>query len=120
MTVASIHDERRNRRSFTASDVCAIASITYRQCDYWTRTGLVTASGHPSAGSGDNRWYRDSDVLRISVVAALVRAGVSLATIREHLDNLLEHPEIYTGDVTITVHLEKLQRRIENYRRAAS
>ncbi|MEL4183504.1 MerR family transcriptional regulator, partial [Corynebacterium bovis] len=37
---------------YTAPTVAQIAGITYRQLDYWTRTGLVAASITPAAGSG--------------------------------------------------------------------
>lgn len=31
---------------------CAAAGITYRQLDYWARTGLVEPSVRPAHGSG--------------------------------------------------------------------
>ena len=31
---------------------CAAAGITYRQLDYWARTGLVEPSVRPAAGRG--------------------------------------------------------------------
>lgn len=112
--------ERVSRRSFRALDVCAAADITYRQLDYWTTTQLCHASGHPSTGHGDARWYRDTDVLRITTISALVKAGISLATIRDHIDQVLEHGHLRTGTVTITVDIDLIRHHINTFRRRAS
>ena len=47
---------------------CAAAGITYRQLDYWARTGLVVPSVRDASGSGTQRLYsfRDIVVLRSS------------------------------------------------------
>jgi DNA-binding transcriptional MerR regulator len=120
MTVASIHAERHSRRSFTAQDVCAVAGITYRQLDYWTRTGLVHASGHATTGHGDARWYRDTDVLRICVIAEMLKVGFGLAAIRQDIDTLVDGGVIDTPNVIITVDVDRLRAHVERYRRAAS
>jgi DNA-binding transcriptional MerR regulator len=120
MTTTSLDAERRSRRSFTASDVIAAANITYRQLDYWTRTGLVDASGHPAAGSGDHRWYRDTDVLRICVIAAMLTAGISLASIREQIDTVLTIGGYAFPNVTITVDVDRLRQHVDTYQRRAS
>lgn len=112
--------DQETPEGFSSLEVCAIAEISYRQCDYWDRAGIVKPSIRPARRSGSRRRYSDTDVLRVCVVAALVRAGVGLASIREHLDTILEHGEVLTGDVTITVGVERLRTRIEQYRRAAS
>ena len=36
---------------------CAAAGITYRQLDYWARTGLVEPSVRAAHGSGSQRLY---------------------------------------------------------------
>ncbi len=41
---------------------CAAAGITYRQLDYWARTGLVEPSVRPATGSGSQRLYGFRDV----------------------------------------------------------
>lgn len=119
MTV-SLDTERRSRRSFQAADVCAAADITYRQLDHWTRSGIVHASGHPSTGHGDARWYRDTDVLRVCVIAALLQAGLSLTSIREHLNTVLTHGTVSTGLVSVTVDVGRLRDHVDNYQRRAS
>jgi len=41
---------------------CAAAGITYRQLDYWARTGLVQPTVRPAAGSGSQRLYGFRDI----------------------------------------------------------
>lgn len=62
---------------------CKIVGITYRQLDYWTRTGLVTPSVAEAKGSGSQRLYSFSDLLRLKVVKNMIDAGVSLQKVRE-------------------------------------
>jgi DNA-binding transcriptional MerR regulator len=61
---------------------CAAAGITYRQLDYWARTGLVEPSIRPAAGSGTQRLYGFRDILVLKVVKRLLDTGVSLQQIR--------------------------------------
>ncbi len=61
---------------------CAAAGITYRQLDYWARTGLVVPSVRDATGSGSQRLYSFRDVLVLRVVRKLLEAGVSLQNIR--------------------------------------
>ena len=42
---------------------CAAAGITYRQLDYWARTGLVAPSVRSATGSGTQRLYSFRDIL---------------------------------------------------------
>jgi DNA-binding transcriptional MerR regulator len=61
---------------------CTAAGITYRQLDYWARTGLVEPTVRPAAGSGTQRLYSFRDILVLKVVKRLLDAGVSLQNIR--------------------------------------
>ncbi|MFC1420961.1 MerR family transcriptional regulator [Streptacidiphilus cavernicola] len=61
---------------------CAAAGITYRQLDYWARTGLVEPTVRAAQGSGTQRLYGFIDVLLLKVVKRLLDAGVSLQSIR--------------------------------------
>ena len=58
------------------------AGITYRQLDYWARTGLVEPSVRPAGGSGTQRLYGFRDILVLKVVKRLLDTGVSLQQIR--------------------------------------
>jgi len=61
---------------------CAAAGITYRQLDYWARTGLVEPSVRPAKGSGSQRLYGFRDILTLKVVKRLLDTGISLQQIR--------------------------------------
>jgi DNA-binding transcriptional MerR regulator len=64
------------------------AGITYRQLDYWARTGLVQPSVRSAAGSGSQRLYSFRDILVLKVVKRLLDTGVSLQQIRVAVDVL--------------------------------
>jgi DNA-binding transcriptional MerR regulator len=67
---------------------CHAAGITYRQLDYWARTGLVQPSVRAAAGSGTQRLYSFKDILVLKVVKRLLDTGVSLQNIRVAVDHL--------------------------------
>jgi DNA-binding transcriptional MerR regulator len=72
----------RDRLGYRGPSACAAAGITYRQLDYWARTGLVQPSIRPAHGSGTQRLYSFHDVLVLKIVKRLLDAGVSLQSIR--------------------------------------
>jgi len=61
---------------------CSAAGITYRQLDYWARTGLVEPTVRGATGSGSQRLYSFRDILILKVVKRLLDAGISLQQIR--------------------------------------
>ena len=67
---------------------CQIAGITYRQLDYWARTGLVAPSIRTASGSGSQRLYSFKDVLVLKVVKRLLDTGISLHNIRVAVEHL--------------------------------
>jgi DNA-binding transcriptional MerR regulator len=67
---------------------CAAAGITYRQLDYWARTGLVEPSVRAAAGSGSQRLYGFRDILVLKVVKRLLDTGISLQQIRAAVEHL--------------------------------
>ncbi len=67
---------------------CSAAGITYRQLDYWARTGLVEPSIRPATGSGTQRLYGFRDILVLKIVKRLLDAGVSLQQIRQAVTHL--------------------------------
>jgi DNA-binding transcriptional MerR regulator len=69
---------------------CSAAGITYRQLDYWARTGLVVPSIRSASGSGSQRLYSFKDILVLKVVKRLLDTGVSLQNIRTAVDHLRE------------------------------
>jgi DNA-binding transcriptional MerR regulator len=67
---------------------CAATGITYRQLDYWARTGLVEPSIRPAYGSGTQRLYSFRDVVVLKIVKRLLDTGVSLQNIRNAVQHL--------------------------------
>jgi DNA-binding transcriptional MerR regulator len=67
---------------------CSAAGITYRQLDYWARTGLVEPSVRAAHGSGSQRLYSFTDILVLKVVKRLLDTGVSLQQIRTAVSHL--------------------------------
>jgi DNA-binding transcriptional MerR regulator len=76
---------------------CAAAGITYRQLDYWARTGLVEPSVRPASGSGSQRLYGFRDILALKIVKRLLDTGISLQQIRAAVAYLREQG---AGDLT--------------------
>lgn len=75
---------------FRGPIACRAAGITYRQLDYWARTGLVEPTVRPATGSGTQRLYSFRDVLVLKVVKRLLDSGVSLQQIRAAVEHLRE------------------------------
>ena len=71
---------------------CAVAGITYRQLDYWARTGLVEPTVRAASGSGSQRLYGFRDILILRLVKHLIDTGVSLPNIRAAVDHLATRP----------------------------
>jgi DNA-binding transcriptional MerR regulator len=67
---------------------CSAAGITYRQLDYWARTGLVGPTIRSASGSGSQRLYSFKDILVLKVVKRLLDTGVSLQNIRKAVEHL--------------------------------
>jgi DNA-binding transcriptional MerR regulator len=67
---------------------CHAAGLTYRQLDYWARTGLVEPTVRSATGSGTQRLYGFRDILLLKVIKRLLDAGVSLQQIRTAVAHL--------------------------------
>lgn len=76
------------RVGYRGPTVCKIVDITYRQLDYWARTGLVTPSVRQAKGSGSQRLYSFDDVVQLRVVKRLIDTGVSLQRVRSAVEEL--------------------------------
>jgi DNA-binding transcriptional MerR regulator len=82
---------------FRGPTACNAAGITYRQLDYWARTGLVDPTVRSATGSGTQRLYSFKDILLLKIIKRLLDAGVSLQQIRVAIDHLRERG---TDDLT--------------------
>jgi len=75
-------------QGFRGPVACGAAEITYRQLDYWARTGLVVPEVRTAGGSGTQRLYSFRDILLLKVIKRLIDAGISLQQIRTAIDHL--------------------------------
>ena len=80
---------------------CKFADITYRQLDYWARTGLVVPSVRDASGSGTQRLYSFRDIVVLKVVKRLLNAGVSLQNIRKAIETLRQWGEEDLATMTL-------------------
>lgn len=81
-------EQERTDIGYRGATACAAAGISYRQLDYWARTGLVEPSIRTAMGSGTQRLYGFRDILVLKIVKRLLDAGVSLQNIRTAVDYL--------------------------------
>lgn len=100
-------------RGFRGPEAVALSGISYRQLDYWCRTGLVEPSVRPAAGSGTQRLYSRDDVIALRLVRTLLGAGLSLQVIRSSLRRLLAEGDVASIDtcdphVRLTVNVDAI------------
>jgi DNA-binding transcriptional MerR regulator len=81
-------DGDRRAAGFRSPTVCKVVGITYRQLDYWARTGLIRPSLVEAAGNGTRRCYSYGDLVDLKVIKSLLDAGMSLQQCRSALDYL--------------------------------
>jgi DNA-binding transcriptional MerR regulator len=75
---------------FGGPEVCKIVGISYRQLDYWDRTGLLHPSLAPARGSGSKRRYSYRDVLELRLIKRLLDGGLELREARRAIGCLRE------------------------------
>jgi DNA-binding transcriptional MerR regulator len=81
-------DATQSAEGFRGPQVCALIGITYRQLDYWARTGLMRPSIADARGSGTQRLYSYTDVVELKVIKQLLDAGISLQRARRAVECL--------------------------------
>ncbi|MEV6384252.1 MerR family transcriptional regulator [Streptomyces sp. NPDC051773] len=87
---AEAASEPHENVGYRGPTACAAAGITYRQLDYWARTGLVEPSVRSAQGSGTQRLYSFRDVVVLKIVKRFLDTGVSLQNIRTAVQHLRE------------------------------
>lgn len=75
---------------YRGTAAASAVGISYRQLDYWDRTGLVSPSVRGAQGSGTQRLYSFRDVLVLKLVKNLLDTGISLQQIRTAVEQLRE------------------------------
>jgi DNA-binding transcriptional MerR regulator len=89
------------RAGYRGPQTCKIVGISYRQLDYWTRTGLVIPSLQAAQGSGTQRLYSFNDLLQLKVIKSLTDAGASLQKVRQAIEYVRGHLDDDWSKVTI-------------------
>ena len=80
---------------------CAAAGITYRQLDYWARTGLVEPSVSAIYNSDAQRLYSFRDILVLKAIKRLLDTGISLSQIRAAVYHLRHTGTANLAQVTL-------------------
>lgn len=86
---------------YRVPEVCKLVGISYRQLDYWARTGLVTPSVRDAGGSGTQRLYSFRDLVELRVIKNLLDTGISLRRIRKAVAYLRQHMKTQPTSVTL-------------------
>lgn len=68
---------------YSGKRAAEIVGISYRQLDYWARTGLVRPSVSDVPGSGTSRRYSYRNLLELKLIKTLLDHGIKLESIRE-------------------------------------
>lgn len=82
---------------YRGPQVCKIVGISYRQLDYWARTGLATPTIQEAQGSGSQRLYSFEDLVELKLIKNLLDAGISLQRVRDAIDYLREQGQDFAG-----------------------
>lgn len=89
-------------RTVTSTELVKASGASFRQIDYWTRTGLLKPEGPGFAqGPGHHREYSLAQLARAKAAGALLRAGMTLPAVRKDIDEILRVGAVAYGPVTI-------------------
>ena len=89
-------------QGYRVPEVCRIVGITYRQLDYWARTGLVTPSIKDAEGSGTQREYSFQDLAQLRIIKKLLDTGVGLQQVRKAMGTLRDLKEPPLGTTLVS------------------
>jgi DNA-binding transcriptional MerR regulator len=89
---------------YSGTQTAKVVGITYRQLDYWARTGLLKPSIVEAKGSGSRRQYSYRDLLELRVIKTLLDAGIRLEAVREVFTYLRKHvtTDISSANIVIS------------------
>jgi len=71
-------------------EAARVAGISYRQLDYWARSGIIEPTVRGASGSGSQRLYGYQDIVLLKTVKGLLDLGVSLQQVRKAINQLRE------------------------------
>lgn len=73
---------------YLSREVVRIVGITYRQLDYWDRSGFIRPSIQPTRGRGKARIYSEEDLVALRIAKRMKQERLSLAKMRRALSYL--------------------------------
>jgi DNA-binding transcriptional MerR regulator len=82
---------QRKRIGYKSDVVCQVTNITYRQLDYWTRTGLIKPSVNQAYGSGNKRLFDFSDIVLVKTIKSLLDSGIALQKVKRAVNFLRDN-----------------------------
>ena len=89
-------------QGYRVPEVTKIVGISYRQLDYWARTGLVRPSVKDAQGSGTQRLYSFQDLAVLKLIKRMLDTGVNLQQIRRAMATLKELKEPALGTTLVS------------------
>jgi DNA-binding transcriptional MerR regulator len=89
-------------QGYRVPEVTKIVGISYRQLDYWARTGLVRPSVKDARGSGTQRLYSFQDLAVLKLIKRMLDSGVNLQQIRRAMATLKELKEPALGTTLVS------------------
>jgi DNA-binding transcriptional MerR regulator len=89
-------------QGYRVPEVTKIVGISYRQLDYWARTGLVRPSVKDAQGSGTQRLYSFQDLALLKLIKRMLDSGVNLQQIRKAMSTLKDLKEPALGTTLVS------------------
>ena len=89
-------------QGYRVPEVTKIVGISYRQLDYWARTGLVRPSVKDAQGSGSQRLYSFQDLAVLKLIKRMLDSGVNLQQIRRAMATLKDLKEPALGTTLVS------------------
>jgi len=89
-------------QGYRVPEVTKIVGISYRQLDYWARTGLVRPSVNDAHGSGTQRLYSFQDLAILKLIKRMLDSGVNLQQIRKAMTTLKDLKEPALGTTLVS------------------
>ena len=89
-------------QGYRVPEVTKIVGISYRQLDYWARTGLVRPSVQDAQGSGSQRLYSFQDLAMLKLIKRMLDSGVNLQQIRKAIGTLKELKQPALGTTLVS------------------
>lgn len=82
-------------------DLARRSGITYRQLDYWTRTGLLRTSTCATPGYGFIRAYPTGELVVAILIRRLLEGGLNLRPAHDHARRLANTGTTVLAGITI-------------------